>query len=109
MAQPTYSADAIVLKKTKLGEADLILTMIARDGSQLRAVAKGARKPGGAFAGKLEVCNRVHLLCSQGRSLDIVKEARLDAARPALAADAERAACAACAAELAEQIGRAHV
>ncbi len=104
MAQPTYSADAIVLKKTKLGEADLLLTLIARDGSQLRAVAKGARKPGGAFAGKLEVCNRVHLLCSQGRSLDIVKEARLDAARPALAADAERAACAACAAELAERL-----
>lgn len=104
MAQPTYSAEAIVLKKTKLGETDLILTMIARDGSQLRAVAKGARKPGGAFAGKLEVANRVRLLCARGRSLDMVKEAHLERAHPALAADIERAACAGSVAELAERL-----
>lgn len=92
------------MKKTKLGETDLVVTMIARDGSQLRAVAKGARKPGGAFAGKLEVTNRVRLLCAHGRTLDIVKEAHLERAHPALAADIERAACAGSAAELTERL-----
>lgn len=45
MASPTYRCNALVLKKTKLGESDLILTCLKDDGSQLRAVAKGARKP----------------------------------------------------------------
>lgn len=104
MAQPTYNVDAVVLKKTKLGESDMIMTMLARDGSQLRAVAKGARKPGGAFAGKLELYNEVSLLCSKGRGLDTIREARLNTARTTLASDIERASCAACVAELAEHL-----
>ena len=39
--RPTYDARAIVLRKTKLGESDLILALLAEDGSQIRAVAKG--------------------------------------------------------------------
>ena len=34
-----YQASVIVLKKTKLGESDLILTMLAGDGSLVKAVA----------------------------------------------------------------------
>ncbi|MEG2982380.1 MAG: recombination protein O N-terminal domain-containing protein [Raoultibacter sp.] len=41
MAQQTYTARVIVLQKTKLGETDLILTLLAEDGAQIRAVAKG--------------------------------------------------------------------
>ena len=52
--QPTYDARAIVLRKTKLGESDLIVTLLAQDGSQARAVAKGARKPARPFAARLE-------------------------------------------------------
>ncbi|WP_371298200.1 recombination protein O N-terminal domain-containing protein [Paraeggerthella sp.] len=40
LSQP-YDARGIVLRKTKLGESDLILTMLVEDGSQVRAVAKG--------------------------------------------------------------------
>ena len=46
----TYRARAVVLDRTKRGEQDLILTLLGSDGSQLRAVAKGARKPGGRLA-----------------------------------------------------------
>ncbi len=77
MASATYTARAIVLRKTKLGESDLIVTLLAQDGSQIRAVAKGARKPSSPFAARLELYSSVDLLCSKGRSLDIVKEARI--------------------------------
>ena len=46
----TYHARACVLDRTKLGETDLILTLLSSNGAQLRAVAKGARKPGGKLA-----------------------------------------------------------
>ena len=72
---PSYPAQAIVLRKTKLGETDTILTLLAADGRQLRAVAKGLRKPGGRFGGRLEPYAVVDLLLHSGRSLDVVTEA----------------------------------
>ena len=54
MAQPTYSLRALVLRRTKLGESDLILTLLSEDGSQKRAVAKGARRPKSSFAARTE-------------------------------------------------------
>lgn len=100
MASPTYSTRAIVLRKTKLGETDLILTLLAQDGSQLRAVAKGARKPKSSFSSRLELFAVVDLLCSQGRSLDLVKEARLVEGNAALRQSVEHTSAASCMAEL---------
>ncbi|WP_172135552.1 DNA repair protein RecO [Adlercreutzia sp. ZJ473] len=109
MAAPTYRARALVLRKTKLEESDLILTLLAEDGSQLRAVAKGARKPRSSFASRLELYSEVDLLCARGRSLDVVKEARLVKGRDALRTSVERAAGAACASELVERVSLEHV
>ncbi len=100
MASATYTARVIVLRKTKLGESDLIVTLLAEDGSQMRAVAKGARKPTSSFASRLELYSVVDVLCSKGRSLDIVKEARLVVSNERLRRDMEHAACAAPMAEL---------
>lgn len=100
MAQQTYTARAIVLRKTKLGESDLILTMLAEDGSQVRAVAKGARKPSSSFAARLELYSVVDVLMAKGRNLDIVKEARLLESNERLRLDMEHAAAAAPMAEL---------
>ncbi len=100
MAQATYAARIIVLRKTKLGEADLILTMLAEDGSQIRAVAKGARKPAGSFAARLELYSVADALFARGRTLDIVKEARLVESNERLRRDMEHAAAAAPMAEL---------
>lgn len=77
MATPTYSVSALVLKRTKLGESDLIITLLASDGSQIRAIAKGARKPTSPFAVRLELFSCVRLLLAQGKNLDIVKESRI--------------------------------
>lgn len=104
MAGATYTARVIVLRKTKLGESDLILTLLAEDGSQVRAVAKGARKPSSSFAARLELYSVADVLCSVGRSLDIVKEARLVASNERLRRDLEHAACAAPMAELLDRV-----
>lgn len=94
MAQPTYTERALVLRRTKLGESDLILTMLAEDGSLARGVAKGARKPKSPFSARTEPLCVVDLLCARGRSLDIVKEARLVSAHDALRGDIEGSAAA---------------
>ena len=65
----------IVLGRTKLGEADLILTLLAQDGSQVRAVAKGARKPGGRLAARCELFCEGDYLVAHGRNLGIVSQA----------------------------------
>lgn len=104
MASATYGARAIVLRKTKLGESDLVLTLIVEDGSQVRAVAKGARKPTSPFAARLELYSVVDALIARGRSLDIVKEARLVESNDRLRRDLEHAAGAAPMAELLDRV-----
>lgn len=89
MASHTYKARGLVLRKTKLGEADLIITLLAENGSQLRVVAKGARKPSSSFAARLELGSVCDLLCSMGKSLDIVKEVRLVQSNELLRRDLE--------------------
>ena len=73
---PTYPIRALVLSKTKLGEKDLILTLMASDGSQVRAVAKGARSTRSKLGGTCEIFSIVDALIAKGRNLDIISEAR---------------------------------
>ena len=73
----TYKIRAIVLKKTKLSERDLIVTLLDESGAIARCVAKGARKPGGSLAARLDLFNSVECRIAKGRSLDVVTEARL--------------------------------
>ena len=73
----TYRTKVLVLDKTKLKETDLILTMLDERGRQVRAVAKGARKPGGRLAARCELFCTVDMLLAHGRSLDIVSQAEL--------------------------------
>ena len=77
MASETYTTKGLVLKRTKLGESDVICTLLAEDGSQIKAVAKGARKPSSSFTSRLELFSACDLLIARGRNLDIIKEARL--------------------------------
>jgi len=91
---PSYPLTALVLRKTKLGETDIILTLLAEDGRQVRAVAKGLRKPGSRFGGRLEPYSVVDVLMHTGKSLEIVTEARTVAANAALREDLDRSAAA---------------
>jgi DNA repair protein RecO (recombination protein O) len=100
MASETYNETGIVLRKTPLGETDLIVSLLTENGSQLRAVAKGARKPSSALSSRLELYSVAQLHCARGKSLDIVKEARLVDSNAKVRADLEHSAAAAPLAEL---------
>ncbi|MDO4182382.1 MAG: DNA repair protein RecO [Coriobacteriia bacterium] len=106
MAQPTYTADCLVLNKTKLGETDLILTCLAADGQQLRFVAKGARKPSSSFSSRLELYAVAHVLLARGKSLDICKEARLVQGNTAIRRSLEKATAAAPMAQLLARVSQ---
>jgi len=103
---PSYSTNALVLKKTKLGEKDLVVTLLSADGRQLKAVAKGGRQPGSKVAANVELFSHVDLLLNQGRSLDTISESQAVAANAACRRDPEHAAAAALVAELLEKVTR---
>jgi len=72
---PTYSVNAINVGSFNLGEADKIITLFSAERGLIRAVAKGARKPGSKIAGRAELLAVNKLLLANGRSLDIITQA----------------------------------
>ena len=97
----TRHGKGVVIGRTKLGESDLILTLLEGSGSQGRAVAKGARKPAGKLAAKVQLFCELDLLLAQGRSLDIVAEAQLLDPHAGLRGDFERVSAASAICEIA--------
>jgi DNA repair protein RecO (recombination protein O) len=71
---PLYKTEAIVIRRTNLGEADRVVTLFTRDHGKLAVVAKGARKPKSRFAGRLELFTHLRLLLAVGRTLDVVSQ-----------------------------------
>lgn len=100
MAGKTYKTSGIVLRKTKLGEKDLIVTLLDETGALKRAVAKGARKPGGSYAARLELFSSVDIMCAQGRNLDVITSARLADGAALRSLGIEQSSCASVLAEL---------
>jgi len=58
---PLYTADALILRTYKLGEADRIVVFLTRDRGKKRGVAKGARRPRSRFVGALEPMTEVRV------------------------------------------------
>lgn len=101
----SYKARCIVLKKTKLGEADLILTMLASDGSQVKGVAKGARKPGNKrFGARLEPFSVCDLQLYPGRSLESITEVRCVEPNASCRTDLDRSSACSLMAELISKV-----
>lgn len=95
MPQRTRHLRCVVLDRTKLAEQDLILTMLSSEGEEVRAVAKGARKPGGRLASRSELFCESDLLLAKGRgSLEIVSEASIVEPHAGLRGDLARVSAA---------------
>lgn len=94
MACPEYRDQLLILKKTKLGESDVILHAMNKQGSAVHCVAKGARKPTNANSAQLDLCNVVQATLVKGKSLNIIKNVRLVSSCPNLAAHPLYYACA---------------
>jgi DNA repair protein RecO len=58
-----------------LGETDKVLTMFSAEKGIIRAVAKGARKPGSKIAGRADVLNVNKLLLATGKTFEIITQA----------------------------------
>ena len=67
-----YQTEAIVIKKTKLGEADRILTLFTPNLGKIRAVAKGVRRPRSRMSGHLELLTHSLISLARGRNIDTI-------------------------------------
>ena len=72
-----YREQGVVLRTYKLGETDRIVHLLTAGRGKVRAVAKGVRKPGSRFGGRLEPFSHVDLQLYEGRNLDIITQTEL--------------------------------
>jgi DNA repair protein RecO (recombination protein O) len=81
MTKPrTYQTPAIVIKKTKLGEADRILTLYTPELGKIQGVAKAVRKPKSKLSGHLEMLSYAQMTLARGKNIDtIIGSQTLDA------------------------------
>jgi DNA repair protein RecO (recombination protein O) len=70
-----YRDEGVVLRTQKLGEADRIVTILAKRTGKVRAVAKGVRRTTSRFGARLEPFTHVDLQLHTGRTLDVVTQA----------------------------------
>ena len=70
---PLYTADALVLRTYKLGEADRIVVFLTADRGKRRGVARGARRPRSRFSGGLEPLTRVRTTYFEHERRDLVR------------------------------------
>jgi len=73
MSRPrNYETEAIIIKKTRLGEADRILTLYTPGLGKIQAVAKGVRRPRSKLSGHLELLTYSLVSLARGRNLDVI-------------------------------------
>ncbi|MBW3621583.1 MAG: DNA repair protein RecO [Actinobacteria bacterium] len=102
----TYREQGIVLRTYKLGETDRILHLLTQGRGKVRAVAKGVRRPGSRFGGRLEPYSHVDLQLYEGRNLDVVNQADLIAPHAHIREDFSLSACAAPMVELVDLVAQ---
>lgn len=69
---PLYTADALVLRTYKLGEADRIVVFLTRDRGKKRGVAPSARRPRSRFGGALEPLTEVRVAYFEKEQRELV-------------------------------------
>ena len=86
---PLYTAEALVLRTYKLGEADRIVVFLTRDRGKKRGVAKGARRPRSRFVGALEPLTEVRVAYFEKERRELVGLNYAETVRSPLAGPAE--------------------
>ena len=98
----SYRETAIVLDRTVVGEHDLILTLLASTGEQLRAVAKGVRRGTSRLAARCDFFCASEFVIHEGRNLGSIFEATTVDAHGGLRVSPEKIASAAAVCEIAQ-------
>jgi DNA repair protein RecO (recombination protein O) len=76
---PAYSAEALILRTYRFGEADLIVVFLTRDRGKRRGVAKNAVKSRRRFGAALEPLTRGTVAYFEREQRDLVRLDRVDA------------------------------
>lgn len=71
-----YSTEAIVIRKTKLGEADSILTLFTPHLGKIQGFARSLRKPKSRLAGHLELLTCSSVSFVRGHNVDTITGAQ---------------------------------
>lgn len=83
---PLYSADALVLRTYKLGEADRIVVFLTKDRGKKRGVAQSARRTKSRFTGALEPLTEVRVAYFEKEQRELVNLNYAEPVRSPLAA-----------------------
>src|SRR5277367_5462569 len=102
----TYSLTAVNVGSFAIGESDKVITLFSSERGLVKAVAKGARKPGAKISGKADLLNVNKLLLATGRSLDIITDAESFETFPHLRSDLCKLSYGLYYAELTNQFGQ---
>jgi DNA repair protein RecO (recombination protein O) len=77
MSKPrNYQTEAVIIKKTKLGEADSILTLYTPHLGKIQGFARSLRKPKSKMAGHLELLTHSQIWLARGRNIDTITGAQ---------------------------------
>ena len=73
MTKPrNYQTEALIIKKTKLGEADRILTLYTPHLGKIQGKAKGVRRPRSKLSGHLELLTYSQVSLARGRHINTI-------------------------------------
>jgi len=67
-----YHTEAVIIRKTRLGEADRIITLYSPSLGKLQAVAKAVRKTRSKLSGHLELLTHSEVTLARGKNLDTI-------------------------------------
>jgi DNA repair protein RecO (recombination protein O) len=106
---PPYKEQGVVLRSSKLGEADKIVTVLTQGSGKVRGVAKGIRKTMSRFGARLEPFTHVNLMLYRGRgSLDTITQAEIIAPHRAIRDDLARFAAGETMLEAVDRVAEEH-
>ncbi|HEY1013947.1 MAG TPA: DNA repair protein RecO [Herpetosiphonaceae bacterium] len=77
MRDRLYTTEAIILRRSDVGEADRVLTIYTPGYGKLKISARGVRKTTSKLAGHLELFAHARMQLAQGRTFDVVTESRI--------------------------------
>ena len=73
MTKPrNYQTEAFIIRKTRLGEADRILTMYTPHLGKIQGFAKGVRRPKSKLSGHLELLTHSLVSLARGKNIDTI-------------------------------------
>src|SRR5437867_3061084 len=84
---PVYNVNAIVLRRSDLGETDRILRLLTRECGRVDAIAKGSRRGASKLSGATEIFTHSRMMLATGKSLEVVSQCEIRECFPALRGD----------------------